>query len=429
MAVSEQQKFSICTHIRARRSCSRGDLAARLSAAAPTVSNLVRELIDLGLVVEDGYLQSAGGRRPAVLKLRPDYAHAMGVEVTSRGVCAVMADLAGNLRAERAALSPQPRTKDEVLDALFRTVDELVRMAEGPAAVGMGIGISGLVSRDGRVSREFPHAVGWKDVPVAQLIEQRFGMTPLMDNDVHAAALGELRFAGWHDTQNAVYLQLGRGIAVGLITGGRVHRGASGNAGEFGHIAVREDGPICYCGNRGCLETLASPPALEAQCVEALQRGVRSVLSDAPDADGTRVTIRQIFEAARANDRLACNLLEEAGRAIGTGLANLVNVYNPGLVILGGELAEDDCPLVEIIERTLRGRVLPSLRDVTRVSPAGLKERACALGAAALVFDDLFSSPGRLFAGGSGASREGRSAQAVPRRSSAVSCTKATGGT
>ena len=396
MAVSAKQRFWVAAHIWENGPCTRAALAKHLAAAAPTVSNLVRDMISAGLLIEGGHLKSAGGRRPALLQINPEYAQAVGVEVSSRGVCGVIANLAGRVRSERAALSQGGRSKDEVLEDLCQTIGELLERSPDCCPWGIGVGISGLVGKSGRVSREFPHAEGWKDVPVAELIEERFGVTPFMVNDVHAAALGERRFGGWLDAADAIYLQLGRGIAAGLIVDGKVYRGASGNAGELGHVAVRDDGPICYCGNRGCLETLAAPPAIEAQCAAAIQNGVRSSLAEPAGEDAGGLTIHDIFEAARSADRLACNLLEEAGACIGVALANLVNVHNPSVVMLGGVLAEEGCPLVDIIERSFRARVLPILRDATRLVPAGLRARACALGAAALVFDDLFSSPERL---------------------------------
>jgi predicted NBD/HSP70 family sugar kinase len=238
-----------------------------------------------------------------------------------------------------------------------------------------------------------PLAEGWKEVPLADLTEKRYGCPTELLNLVHASTLAEVRFGVAKDVRDMVFLHIGRGIAVGLMTGGVLCRGAAGNAGEFGHTVVRDDAPLCYCGNRGCLESLASPKAIVERCCDGLSRGVRSSLAT---LDPEKMTLSDILSAADAGDKLSRNTVEDAGGHIGGQLANLINVLNPAVLMFGGLLAENAAVLTGSIRRAFRSRVLPLLRDATRIEMSSLREDACAMGGAALIFDRLFATPESL---------------------------------
>lgn len=393
MSVSFDQKYQIACMIRERGITSRLDISKAIGVALPTVSTLVRDLIRGGLVREDGYGESAGGRKPAQLKLDPDFAGAIGIELTTTRVAGALVDLTGAVRLSEQAPRPEAYQRQAVLDAVFAIIERLLERVEGLPIRGLGVGISGLVDRTGRVSRELPQADDWEDVPLAELLEERFGLSSVLLNAVHAATLGECRFAPGGQHENMVFLHMGRGIAVGLIANGRLYQGATGNAGEFGHSVLKPDGPICFCGNRGCLECLASPAAIVAQCREAIAKGVRSEIAQ---GDPEALTLDAVLAAAGAGDRLAANVIEEAGQHIGDALANLVNVLNPDALMFGGLLARGPNALSEAIERSFRGKVLPLLRDETQVVLSRLGEQAATQGAAAMVFDRLFDTPAAL---------------------------------
>ena len=206
----------------------------------------------------------------------------------------------------------------------------------------------------------------------------------------------ELRLGGWGDVRDFVLLHLGDGIAAGIVVDGRLYRGASLNAGEVGHIIISDDGPVCYCGNRGCLESVAAPRAVVEACRHAATRGVRTlVLEEAGRAEN--INFEHIMRAAAKGDRLASNLLNDAGRLIGRVAADLINVFDPEVLMLGGILAGPRNELVETVERTVRSRVLPMLRDATRIEFSRLKESASMLGASVPVLDELFDDPQKLF--------------------------------
>ena len=394
MGVSFNQKLEIANLIRERGATSRLYISRQINIALPTVSTLVRDLIKRGVICENGYGESAGGRKPAHLRLNPGFAGAIGVEVSSRRITGAIADVSGTIRVADRRNSPDHYCRSEILQAIFSVVESLLSQAGDLPVKGIGLGISGLIDGAGRVSRELPLAEGWKDVPLAAVIEERFGQPVTLVNAVHAATLGEWRFSPREGAEsNMLFLHMGRGIAAGLIVAGQLYQGATGNAGEFGHSVVRPDGPICHCGARGCLESVASPKAIVEQVREAIARGVRSSITAANPA---QLTLDHVLEAAQAGDRLASNVVHEAGDFIGGALASLVNVLNPHVLVMGGVLSGGPTMLSQAIERAFRSRVLPALKDETRIRHSRLGQDAGLLGAAALVFDAMFRSPKRL---------------------------------
>jgi len=394
MGFSMQSRHVIRT-IRERGSCTRDELASLVRLPPATVVRLIRRLTADGLLRRAGYEESTGGRRRERIGINPDAGHAVGVHVATRGMRAAVVNLAGRSLAEKSTPDTTLGRVRDTIDLLCRTISAL-RDAHAPGACcGIGIGISGVIREGGRVSREFPQAERWEDVPLADEVKERCGIRPLLLNDVHAAALGESRFGGWRDAANIVFLHLGEGIAAGIVADGKLYQGATLNAGEIGHLVVADDGPVCYCGNRGCLETVAAPRAIVEACRDAAARGVRTLALDEAGS-ASRITFDHILAAADRGDRLATNLLTEAGRHIGRVAADLVNFFDPEVLILGGLLAGRHDALVESLVRTARSRALPMLRDATRIEPSHLKEKAAVLGASAFAFDRAFDDPDRF---------------------------------
>jgi glucokinase len=223
------------------------------------------------------------------------------------------------------------------------------------------------------------------------MLETRFGgLSVCVENDVHCAALAALRYGVGRSLTHFVYVHVGHGIAAGIIIGGEVYTGATGNAGEFGHIPVEKDGPICYCGSRGCLESVAGAPAIVDSVRSALAKGVHSSLV------GGEVTLANILLAADGGDRLAATVLERAAGYIGDAVGGLVNLLNPQAVVLGGLLAMPGGVFLSTLEKSLLSRVMPLLQDSVVIRASELGSDAAALGAAGLVFERMFDNPSIL---------------------------------
>jgi len=394
-----QYQRRVLRYLRSRREASRPTLARALDLSLPTVTTVVKHLLDHGIVVEADYKQTTGGRRAALLQLNPDFAHTLGLEISYSYLRAARVNLVGEVvdreePATRPARVPADgRAREPELEEVVGVARALLARSPKGLVRGVGVGISGLVSAETGVSVKFPRSEKWVGVPLGRILSDRLGVPAWVANDVQAATLGELRYGEGREVDSFVYLHLGEGIALGLVVRGELYQGAQGNVGELGHSIVEAGGAICYCGNYGCLESLASPAAIVRQTREAITgAGVESQVLALAGGDLAGICIEHVLQAAEASDRLASNLVEKAAGYIGLSVANLVNVLSPERLILAGAMVERGGPLLEAVTRSFRSLVMPGLRNVTELRKSSLGGGAAVLGAAALVSDGLMDA-------------------------------------
>lgn len=384
MGASFTQKFEIVRLVRERGTVSRLDISKAVGVALPTVSTLVRDLMARGAVAEDGFGQSVGGRKPARLKLNPAFAGAVGAELSSRRIAAIGLDLAGQVQTTQNAPLPPAGDRQAIMDALFNLIEGVLQSRSGIPWRGIGVAVEGHLCADGRTSLDVPFAEDWRDVPLADMLEGRFGLEAKLVQAVQAAALGEWRFGERTARRHLLYLHMGRSVAVGLVGEGRLWQGASGNAGGLGH-----------------LDAAASSRAVAGRYAEALARSGQTATDDAAPP-----TLAETLKAARKGDPLALGVLQEAGMRLGEELACLANALNPDAVLLGGALAEGPSALTEAVESSFREGLAPALSNDAAIEPSRLGADAYAVGAAAFVFDGLFQSPEALLGATSSPVRE-----------------------
>lgn len=291
-------------------------------------------------------------------------------------------------RGEIAAEEVVPTQAGEGASAVLERIKESVYRVCGLAGLhpeetlGLGLGSPGPLDLEQGVVIFSPN-LGWKDVPIRKEMEQTFHLRVVMDNDARAAAWGEFLHGAGQGCRNMVYITLSTGIGGGLILDGRLYRGSHGNAGEVGHMTVASGGPLCGCGNRGCWEALASGTAIAKRAREGIEAGGTSSLAMHPGLDS--ISAKEVARAAREGDALAAEVLEEAFCSAGLGVANLVNIFDPDRIILGGGLVNVGEPLLDSVRRGIKERVLPGPGRNTVVLPAALGDRAGVIGAASLI--------------------------------------------
>jgi glucokinase-like ROK family protein len=384
---------SILDEIRLARSRSRAELVARTGLSRGVVAQRVAELIELGLVVDDELGPSTGGRPPRQMSFRADAGHVLVADLGATSIDVAVTDLDGRIlghRDEPADISAGPEACLQRVDELFAELTTAMRDLPG-RLWGVGIGVPGPVEfRSGRPVSP-PIMPGWDDYPVRERFVARYSAPVWVDNDVNVLALGEWRagIAVGHD--NVIVVKIGTGIGAGIISNGRIHRGAQGSAGDVGHIQVVDDTSIiCRCGNIGCLEALAGGAAIGRDGEAAARDGRSDRLVAALDQHG-RVTATDVARAASFGDPVSVALLQSAGRRVGLMLASVVNLFNPSLVVVGGGVAQSGDQLLAAIRETVYRRSLPLATRELIIHRSSLGALAGVIGASSMVVEQLFS--------------------------------------
>jgi len=273
------------------------------------------------------------------------------------------------------------------------TLDELEELhGDGRDRVaGMGIGSPGPLDRTRGVVVETPN-LGWRDFPLRDLLSEAVDLRATLDNDANCATYGEWWVGAGRNAGNVVGLTLGTGIGGGIVLDGEILHGTSDVAGEIGHMTVSLDGRRCKCGNEGCLEAYASGPNIAARAVEGIRAGRRSILGDLVDGDLDRVTAATVYDAIVRGDAYARQVMTETARILGAGIANLLNLLNPEVVVIAGGVTRAGEHLFEPLRAEARRRAFKSAVDVCRIVPAQLPEMAGLVGAAGVYKKEAFGS-------------------------------------
>ncbi|MFB5268477.1 ROK family protein [Paenibacillus enshidis] len=366
--VKKLNRSIVLDTIRFHAPLSRAQVSARTGLNKATVSNLVSELMADQLVRETGPGESSGGRKPLMLLFNRGAGYAIGIELSVSYVKGVLTDLEGHIVEERnAALEATEVTF--VLDTMRGMIAQLIQAAPSSphGIVGIGIGVPGMVDAEGTVL--FAPNLGWDNTALRQPLEREFGLPVTVDNEANAGALGELHYGMTGDEQHAprhlVYISVGSGIGSGIIMDGKPYKGAWGYAGETGHMSIDWDGLHCSCGSRGCWELYAS------------ERAYDHTAYDLPSSSTMR-----LLELVRQGNEAARRVYEDIGTYLGIGITNIVNSFNPELVIIGGHLSEARPWLEPSLQSKVAERTLPYHRRELNVRFSQLGSRSTVLGSA-----------------------------------------------
>ena len=378
----------ILSLIHSRVALSRAELVKLTGLSAGLISAIVRRLITNGLVVESGLEPSKLGRRRVALKLSPGTSYTIGVEIGTFFLRVVVNDLAGNVCHKANVRTILSDGFARVMERCFTLIDEAVSAAgiTKDSLVGIGIAHSGVVDSNRGLVLSFPRPgrmAEWRNVPLRDIVEERYKVPCIVEDSVRMAALAEKETGAAGDLSDFVYIRIGMGIGACIFIDGEPYRGAGGSAGEFGHMTVDENGPLCFCGNNGCLSALASCSAIIQSVSSALGKGVESRIHEAAERQLDRIHIEMILQAAIDNDSLAFRVLNDAAVHIGVALADVVNLLNPSVVIFSGPLFHTQPQfMVDAIQRIIRQRALEKAANEVRLIVSTLGPDAAALGAA-----------------------------------------------
>lgn len=293
----------------------------------------------------------------------------------------------GRVLGMRSAPTLADRGPKSVVDRMVALIREAIRDAGREAGVpveqvvGVGLGSPGPLDRETGTVIDTPN-LGWRNFPLRDLISNAVGLEAELDNDANAAALGEWWQGAGRDVRTLLGLTLGTGIGGGIVLDGRVFHGASDVAGEVGHMTIDSTGRRCNCGNYGCLEAYASGPAIAARAVEGLQSGEPSLLPTMVEGELSRITAETVYEAIVAGDEYSRHVMRDTARFLGTGIANLINILNPEMVVISGGVTRAGDHLLEPLRAEVRRRAFRHAADRCRIVTSELGSMAGVIGAA-----------------------------------------------
>ena len=376
-SLRELNRGRVIDALRGRGTASRAEIARATGLSRSTVSSIVADLIDSGLLTEQAEATGvahgeSGGRPPVLLSLNPSAGLAVGVDFGHTHLRVAVSDLSHEVLAEAGRELDVDHSAEEGLNAAAELVDQVLTEAKAGrnGVIGVGLGLPGPINRATGAVGSSSILPGWVGVNAAAEMEHRLGLPVRVENDANLGALAEFVWGSGRGHSDVVYIKLSSGVGAGLLFGGRLHHGAGGTAGEIGHTPAQNGTAICRCGSRGCLETVAS---------------ARAIAEQVSVSRGEPVSTRELLELIADGDAATSRLIAEAGREIGVAVARLCNLVNPNCVIIGGDLSAAGAVITEPVLESIRRYAIASAADEVTVVAGVLGERAELLGALALV--------------------------------------------
>lgn len=360
-----------------------------------TVTSIVSGLERKGIVKRSVESSTNGGRPAALYKCNSTYRYVMGIEARKDELLFIVSDLEGDVLNQKRIPFDKKIGKDGFLDLLIRGANEQISNFKGRVAkfLGVGVGAAGLVNpNDGSVAI-LSHLSNWGSIPLKEVLEEKLGLKVFVHNLAAAAVLGESWYGLGRGRANFLYLSVTDGVGGGIVINGQLYTGTSGTAGEFGHITVDDHGPICTCGNVGCLETFISIPNIIESARKSLDDGVSSAIKEIAGGDLNAIAFSTLVEAAKREDKLAYKLFTDVGRYLGEGVVSLVNLLNPEMIVIGGDLVQAGNLILDPVNDVLKRQALEVARKSVEIVFSELGGSASALGSVVPLIEEFVASP------------------------------------
>lgn len=373
-------RSTVLNIVKSKGPIARAEIARRTGLSPATVTGITAELIEGNLIFEKAPGDSSGGRRPILMALNPKGGYVVGIKLTETQLIGALTDLEATVIA-RGSQSWTGSTPEQAIQVIITLINNLISQGNirKKQLLGVGVGLAGIIDANRGLLRTTPF-FDWQDLPLRDLIQARLRIPVYLDNDVNTLTLAEKWFGAGQGVNNFLTVTIGRGVGMGIVLNGQFYRGAKGGAGELGHTVIDPSGPLCPCGKHGCLEAYISDPALLRSAAEA-------GLGDQANTPDDLVSL------AQAGNPAAREIFNRAGEILGRGIANLINLLSPDLIIIGGEGTRAGELLFEPMRKAMTSYVLDGLGTSTTVRVERWGDDAWARGAASLVLRELFESP------------------------------------
>lgn len=379
--------------IRDNPSISRAEISKLSGLSAPTVSRIVEDLINEGLVEEIGIGVSNGGRRPSLLKFCPDNNFIIGIDLGTTNIYGVLANLEAEIISEEKTPTRVSEGFNSVMERTLEVIEKLKAHLDRKQnrLCGIGMAVAGLINKKRNIV-EFSPNFHWHDVDIGGYLLQRTNIPVIFDNVTRVMALGELWYGVGKKCKNFICVNVGYGIGAGIIINGQPLLGTKGMSGEFGHITLEKDSKIqCYCGNFGCLEALSSGNGIARAARLELESGANGNLIGMCKGDFNSLTAEMVANAAKKGDVVAWNVFHRAAEYLGIGISILINLLDPEVIVIGGGVTQAGDILFDTVRNTVRARSLNKISKEVEILPATFGLKAAAMGAVALIMQKVLS--------------------------------------
>jgi glucokinase len=312
----------------------------------------------------------------------------LAIDLGGTKIIAAIISNKGQIVAKKRCLTLADEGPHPVISRIFSAIDHLLSQRNiNPSQLdSISIAAAGAIDFKKGLITSSPHLPGWHDVPLRDIVEEKYKVNTFLINDASAAALGEHHFGAGRGVNNLILLTVGTGIGGGIIINGRLYSGVSGSAGEIGHMTIDVNGPRCDCGKTGCLEALVSGTAVAKEAIKRIRQGERSSLTEIVEGKIENITAEEVSIAAQGGDSLASEVILKAATYLGVGIANLVNIFNPEMIIIGGGMAKMGDLLLNPARQVVRERAFQLPAQAVQIVPARLGDDAGVLGAAVFAF-------------------------------------------
>ena len=384
----------VLSTVRNSEPISRIDIAKKLNLSPSAISNITNELISKEFIREIGPGSSQNlGRKPTLLEVDPQTWYVVGIDferITSIRVG--IANLKGKLTAKTEG-PVKDASPSQVVDLIAELIDRLINKVniKRERIIGIGMGTPGLLDqKEGKVI--YSVHLGWRNVSLRELVEKKTGALLIIDTDTNAPALAEQRYGAGKGTRDLIYITIGSGLGAGIIIDEQIYHGIDGTAGEFGHTIIDPNGPLCSCGNRGCLEALVTESSIMKQATEGINKGEATLINNLAQKQGN-LTPKIIYEAASKGDKFAIQIIQKTGYYLGLGLVNLVNLLNPEVIVIGGDISQVADILLKPVKEVVSSRALSAPAQRVKIIASHFGKDAGILGAATLFLESVFQIP------------------------------------
>jgi len=368
---------------------SRSEIAKKYKISSTTVTAAVRELIQQGLVYEDGVGKSSGGRKPILVKFFSDSKFIIAVAITNSYIIIAETNLEAKIRRQKK-FPVNNLTGKLFIDYLIKSVNQFLKAyPDLTKCIGISITSPGIIDVNKAVICENTK-LKLKNIPLKEMMEKQFKLKIWLENDANAIVLAEKRFGEYRKFKNLIYITIDDGVGAGIVVNEHIFRGCSGGTGEFGHTTIDRNGILCDCGNRGCLENYVNWPAIYSKVLSSIEQGKHTMMLELAKGDINRITPSIFRSALEKNDQLAKEIITDTAAYLATGIVNLVNLLNPDIIILGGKVAYDNHFLISQVKKLVFQQALTNLTNKLEICPISLGKDFRIIASAAIPLQEIF---------------------------------------